>query len=65
MGSDPETSAVNKYLQMRDKENVFVCGASAFPHFGVSNPTLTAGALTYHATEEMFRYLKERHGLLV
>lgn len=65
MGSDPETSAVNKYLQMRDKENVFVCGASASPHFGVSNPTLTAGALAYHATEEMFRYLKERHGLLV
>ena len=65
MGSDPETSAVNKYLQMWDMENVFVCGASAFPHFGVSNPTLTAGALTYHATEGMIRYLKERPGLLV
>ena len=65
MGSDPETSAVNKYLQMWDMENLFVCGASAFPHFGVSNPTTTAAALTYHATEGMIKYLKEVRGPLV
>jgi len=64
MGADPETSAVNKYLQMWDMENLFVCGASAFPHFGVTNPTTTASALTYHATEGMIKYLKEGGGLL-
>ncbi|SOC39262.1 GMC family oxidoreductase [Ureibacillus acetophenoni] len=65
MGADPETSAVNSYLQMWDMDNLFVCGASAFPHFGVSNPTTTAGALTYRATEGMIKYLKEGGGLLV
>jgi len=65
MGSDPKTSAVNKYLQMWDMENLFVCGSSAMPHFGVSNPTTTAGALTYHATEGMIKYLKEGVGSLV
>lgn len=64
MGADPETSAVNKYLQMWDMENLFVCGASAFPHFGITNPTTTAAALTYHATEGMIKYLKDGGGLL-
>lgn len=59
MGNDPKTSAVNKYLQMWDCENLFVCGASAFPHFGTTNPTTTLGALTYHATEGMIKYLKK------
>lgn len=65
MGSAPESSAVNKYLQMWDMENLFVCGASAFPHFSCTNPTTTAAALTYHATEGMIKYLKEGGGLLV
>ncbi|WP_338448224.1 GMC family oxidoreductase [Niallia oryzisoli] len=65
MGNDPEASAVNNYLQMWDMENLFVCGASAFPHFGPTNPTLTLGALTYRATEGMIEYLKNGGGLLV
>jgi gluconate 2-dehydrogenase alpha chain len=65
MGADPKNSAVNKYLQMWEMENLFVCGSSAFPHFGVSNPTTTAAALTYHATEGMIKYLKDGGGLLV
>lgn len=58
MGADPETSAVNNYLQMWEMDNLFVCGASAFPHFGVTNPTTTACALTYRATDGMIEYLK-------
>lgn len=58
MGHYPETSAVNNYLQMWDMDNLFVCGASAFPHFGVTNPTTTASALTYRATDGMTEYLK-------
>lgn len=58
MGSNPEESAVNNYLQMWDMDNLFVCGASAFPHFGVTNPTTTAAALTYRATDGMIEYLQ-------
>lgn len=65
MGAEPETSAVNTYLQMWEIDNLFVCGASAFPHFGATNPTLTLSALTYRATEGMIKYLKDGGGLLV
>ena len=65
MGADPETSALNNYLQMWDVDNLFVCGSNAFPHFGASNPTLTMGALTYRATEGMIQYLKNGGGQLV
>ena len=59
MGDDPETSAVNNYLQMWDAENLFVVGASAFPHFGNRHPTATVGALGYRAAEGIEKYLKE------
>ncbi|WP_373893769.1 GMC family oxidoreductase [Virgibacillus sp. CBA3643] len=65
MGKEPETSAVNNYLQMWDAENVFVVGASAFPHFGNYNPTETVGALAYRASEGMIEYLEGDGGLLV
>ncbi|GGP08370.1 GMC family oxidoreductase [Oceanobacillus neutriphilus] len=58
MGDDLETSAVNSYLQTWDIDNLFVCGASAFPHFSCTNPTTTAAALTYRATEGMIEFLK-------
>ena len=65
MGADPQTSAVNKYLQSWDVPNVFVVGASAFPQNGGYNPTGTVGALTFHALETIkTRYLK-RPGALV
>ncbi len=64
MGENPETSAVNTYLQMWDAENLFVVGASAFPHFGPRHPTATVGALAYRAAEGIEKYFKEG-GLLV
>jgi gluconate 2-dehydrogenase alpha chain len=64
MGADPATSAVNSYLQMWDAENVFVLGASAFPHNGGYNPTGTIGALAYRAVEGISKYLKQG-GMLV
>src|SRR5699024_4525642 len=51
MGKDSDTSALNNYLQMWDAENVFVVGASAFPHFGNYNPTETVCALAYRAAD--------------
>ena len=59
MGSDPSTSVVNSYLQMWDAENVFVVGASAFPHNGGYNPTGTVGALAYRAVDGIAKYLKK------
>lgn len=57
MGDDPETSAVNNYLQMWDMDNLFVIGASAFPHNSGYNPTGTLGALAYRAAEGIEKYL--------
>ncbi|GAB4073792.1 GMC family oxidoreductase [Barrientosiimonas marina] len=65
MGDDPKTSAVNNYSQMWDMENLFVVGASSFPHFSNYNPTETVGALAYRAAEGMDQYLQGDGGMLV
>jgi gluconate 2-dehydrogenase alpha chain len=53
IGDDPETSVVNRSLQMWDFENVFVVGGSAFPQNSGHGPTGTIGALAYLASEEI------------
>ncbi|MBO1913194.1 GMC family oxidoreductase, partial [Microvirga sp. 3-52] len=58
MGDDPETSAVNNYLQMWDVDNLFVVGGSAFPQFAGHHPTATIGALGYRASEGIIKYFK-------
>jgi gluconate 2-dehydrogenase alpha chain len=59
MGTDPSTSAVNRYLQSWDVPNLFVFGSSAFPQNPGYNPTGTIGALTYWAADAIRnRYLK-------
>ena len=65
MGASPDTSAVNNYLQMWDVENLFVVGATAFPHNSGYNPTDTVGALAYRAAEGIAKYAKGNGGLLV
>lgn len=57
MGDDPETSAVNNYLQMWDVDNLFVVGGSAFPQFPGRHPTITIGSLAYRAAEGIEKYL--------
>lgn len=58
-GADRRTSTLNRYLQSWDVPNLFVLGASAFPHSSGNNPTATVGALAYWATEAIVgRYLK-------
>lgn len=59
MGDDPDTSAVNNYLQMWDVDNLFVVGGSAFPQFGGHHPTPTICALSYRASEGIEKYLDE------
>ncbi len=38
MGADPKTSAVNRYCQAWDADNLFVMGASLFPQNASYNP---------------------------
>jgi len=64
MGSDPNTSVLNRYLQSWDVSNVFVMGASAFPQNAGYNPTGTVGALTYWGLEAISRYLKSPGALV-
>ncbi len=65
MGSDPKTSAVNKYLQSWDVPNVFVVGASAFAHNAGINPTGTVGALAFWAAEAITsKYIKSPGALV-
>ena len=65
MGADPQTGAVNKYLQSWDVPNVFVVGASAFPQNGGYNPTDTVGALTYWALDAIKTNYLKRPGPLM
>ena len=60
MGTDPKTSAVNRYLQSWDVSNLFVTGATVFPQNAGYNPTGTVGALAYWAaTAIRTQYLKQ------
>jgi gluconate 2-dehydrogenase alpha chain len=59
MGSSPDRSVVNSYLQHWQVPNLFVLGASTFPQNPSAHPTLTLLALTYRAADAIVdRYLK-------
>jgi gluconate 2-dehydrogenase alpha chain len=65
MGTDRSTSVVNKYLQSWDVPNVFVVGASAFPHNSAYNPTGPLGALTYWTADAIKNRYVKRPGHLI
>ena len=53
------TSALNRHCQSWDVSNVFVTGASAFPHNSGYNPTGPVGALAYRMADTIReKYLK-------
>ena len=59
MGTNPKTSAHNRYLQSWDVPNLFVTGATVFPQNAGYNPTGTVGALTFWAADAILnQYLK-------
>jgi gluconate 2-dehydrogenase alpha chain len=59
MGTDPKTSAVNRYLQSWDVSNLFVMGGAVFPQNAGHNPTATIGALAYWSAKAIAeQYLK-------
>lgn len=65
MGSDPSTSAVNKYLQSWDVPNLFVVGGSAFPQNPANGPTETIGMLACWAADAIKENYVRNPGLLV
>jgi len=59
MGTDPKTSAINRYLQSWDVPNLFIMGASGFPQNAGYNPTGTVGAMAYWSAAAIrSQYLK-------
>jgi gluconate 2-dehydrogenase alpha chain len=65
MGTDPNTSALNRYCQSWDVSNVFVTGAGAFPHNSGYNPTGPVGALAYWTADAIReKYLKKPGSLI-
>lgn len=65
MGTDPNTSALNRYLQSWDVPNLFVTGASAFPQNAGYNPTGTVGALAYWSAAAIRNQYLRKPGKLV
>lgn len=65
MGSDPKTSALNRYLQSWDVPNLFVMGASAFPQNAGYNPTGTLAALAYWSAQAIRTQYLRNPGPLV
>ncbi len=65
MGTDPSTSALNRYLQSWDVHNLFVMGASAFPQNAGYNPTGTLAALAYWSADAIRNQYLKNPGPLV
>jgi gluconate 2-dehydrogenase alpha chain len=65
MGTDPKTSALNRYLQSWDVHNLFVMGATAFPQNAGYNPTDTVAALTYWSLDAIHKQYLKNPGPLV
>jgi gluconate 2-dehydrogenase alpha chain len=58
MGSDPKTSVVSQHLQHWDAENLFVVGASVFPHNAGYNPTGVLAALALRLGDDLVGYIE-------
>ncbi|MGN6551866.1 MAG: GMC family oxidoreductase [Pararhizobium sp.] len=65
MGANPQESVVNPYLQHWDVPNLFVVGASAFPHNSGYNPTGTVSALAFRAADAIRNQYLKHPGPLV
>ena len=65
MGTDPKTSALNRYLQHWDVPNLFVMGASAFPQNAGYNPTGTVAALAFWSAKAIREQYLKKPGPLV
>ena len=55
MGTDPKVSVLNRYCQTHEIDNLFVIDTSCFVSFPGHNPTLTAQAIAYWASDYIKR----------
>jgi gluconate 2-dehydrogenase alpha chain len=58
MGADPKTSVVSQHLQHWDAQNLFVVGASVYPHNAGYNPTALLAALALRLGDDLTGYLE-------
>jgi gluconate 2-dehydrogenase alpha chain len=58
MGADPHTSVVSPHLQHWDAQNLFVVGASVYPHNSGYNPTGPLAALALRLGDDLLRYIE-------
>jgi gluconate 2-dehydrogenase alpha chain len=58
MGTDPRTSVVSPHLQHWDAHNLFVVGASVYPHNSGYNPTGPLSALALRLGDDMVKYVQ-------
>lgn len=61
MGDDPKSSVTNKYQQLHDVDNVFVCDAGPFVSQADKNPTWTIMALAWRTSDYIIDQLKQRN----
>jgi choline dehydrogenase-like flavoprotein len=59
MGTNPKTSALNKYCQSHDVKNVFVTDAACFVSNPDKNPTLSILALSWRASDYLLSEAKK------
>ncbi len=64
MGTSPGNSVVNKFNQSWDCHNLFIMGASVFPHNSSYNPTGPVGALAYRAVDTIKNRYRKNPGPL-
>jgi gluconate 2-dehydrogenase alpha chain len=57
MGTDPKDSVVSPHLQHWDAQNLFVVGASVYPHNSGYNPTGPLAALALRLGDDLVRYV--------
>ncbi|NEO74872.1 GMC family oxidoreductase [Moorena sp. SIO4G3] len=58
MGTNKSDSVVDQNLRSWDHENLYMVGAGSMPSIGSSNTTLTLAALSFKASEQMLKDLK-------
>jgi gluconate 2-dehydrogenase alpha chain len=63
MGTDPKDSVVSPHLQHWDAQNLFVVGASVYPHNSGYNPTGPLAALALRLGDDLVRYVARPHEL--
>ncbi len=65
MGTNPGNSVTNKYGQVWEVDNLFITGASLFPHNSAYNPTGPVAALAYMAADMIKNVYVKNPGKLI